>query len=143
MRHRLSSFSFDVPEEWGDITPDNDPTYPFTMALDGGIGVIQVSLAEWKGGPRPEIDEAKLAEMFASYCVSQGLDLQAETFQGQSPLGVGGRHISSKELFAAWYVSDGQNVALVTYVSQFPDEPASENELSVARRLVSSASFRG
>ncbi|MBK8545308.1 MAG: hypothetical protein IPL62_18320 [Caulobacteraceae bacterium] len=56
MRHRLSSFSFDVPEEWCDITPENDHSYPFTMALDGAIGVIQVSLGEWTAGPRPEID---------------------------------------------------------------------------------------
>ncbi len=141
MRHRLSSFSFDVPEEWCDITPENDPSYPFTMALDGGIGVIQVSLAEWTGGPRPAIDGSGLAEMFAKYCVTQGIELQAEQFVGASPLGVGGRHASSDELFAAWYLSDGQNVALVTYVSQFPNEPASEDELSVASRLISSASF--
>jgi hypothetical protein len=143
MRHRLSSFSFDVPEDWGDITPEDDETHPFTMALDDGVGVIQVSLAEWKGGPRPGIDGRQLTEMFAKYCVSQGLEVKSEAFEGESPLGVGGLYRSSEELFAAWYVSDGQNVALVTYVSQLPNDPASEKELTIARRLVRSANFGG
>lgn len=142
MRVQLSSFSFEVPEEWCDITPEDDPAHPFTMALDGGVGVIQISLAEWNGGVRPDITENRLRSMFAEYCRAHDLSIDGSAFSSKDVIGIGGSQLAVDEQFGAWYVSNGVNVALVTYVSQHPSEPGTRAEFEVAEHVVESACFR-
>jgi hypothetical protein len=138
MRFQLSSFSFDVPEEWCDITPEDDPLHPFTMALEHGIGVIQVSLAEWNGGERPFIKD-RLQSLLAEYCAAQDLTIEARVFSSDDVVGIGGNRSTAEELTGVWYVTNGVDVALVTYLSQHPKAPDTMAELGVAERFVESA----
>jgi hypothetical protein len=140
MRFQLSSFSFEVPEDWCDITPEDDPGHPFTMALEGGVGAIQVSLVEWKEGERVNIND-HLQSMFAEHCRAQGLAIEASAFKNGDVVGIGGSRSTATELTGAWFVTNGLNVALVTYISQHPKESATTTELDVAERLVASARF--
>src|SRR5215813_7707955 len=113
MRAQLSSLSFEVPEEWCDITPEDDPTFPFTMALNGGVGVIQISLAEWTGGERPDVTAGRLQSMFANYCEAQSLIIKASAFSNSEIAGIGGSRSTAEEFFGVWYVTNGAHVALV------------------------------
>lgn len=143
MRFHFSSFSFDIPDDWGDITPDDDPMHPFTIALDEGVGVIQFSLAEWKSGEFPTIADGQLRSMFEKYCEAQQLVTEASAFRKGRILGVGGRGSLEGDLVGAWYISDGANVALVTYLGGQPGTALTEAEFKVAERMVESADFSG
>jgi hypothetical protein len=141
VRVQLSNFSFDVPDDWCDITPEDDESYPFTIAREGGVGAIQFSFALWVGGKKPAIGAEKLHEMFARFCETQALPIECRSFNSAAGSAIGGSCITPEALSGAWYVSDGVNVALITFTSMDAADPESMSELVVAEGVVSSATF--
>jgi hypothetical protein len=49
---------------------------------------------------------------------------------------------SPSAVVAIWYLSNGTDIALITYTSLFPDDPATELELVEAKGIAGSTKFR-
>lgn len=139
MRFHFGHFSFDAPDDWGDITPEDDHTYPLTLALDDGVGVIQLSRAEWTGGRRPDISVEGLRSLFATYCKNQNIEVEPCSWDNAGVIGVGGRGTLGEDTVGIWYISDGADVVLVTYLGGEPNQASTELECEVAAQMVESA----
>jgi hypothetical protein len=135
----FASLWLDLPEAWVDVTDDLPPDSPPTLARPDGIGAIQFTVARYATGTVPQFSEANLREMLARQtAAATGLDIQAELVEGLHI--VGGTRVLEENALGAWYVSDGFNLAFVTYVGQGSAELV-EGEISDTRDIVNSIIF--
>jgi len=131
---------FVLPTGWFVITADLPSGSPPTRARPDGTGVIQFSVAHYAAGSAPHIDLSSLEKLFDDFCCRQGLQVDKRNVVGARRMVVSGIHSTSAELTAIWYVSDGRNLALVSYCANAPTGSVDE-ELVDAMTLVQSASF--
>jgi len=127
---------FDLPLGWADITDDLPEGSPPTLARSSGLGVIQFSIARHRGGTNPEITVDALRRLITDFCSRHSLkagDLD-ETVGSITRVGCVG--IATNETVAAWYLTNGHDITLVTYTSASPDARATAEELNQARGLV-------
>jgi hypothetical protein len=115
----FAGIRFEISEEWCDMTEDLDPEAPPTLARESGVGAIQFSVAKYvakyKGGARPSITETDLKEMLSGLLKANELhDVEPVPLQGGRCRGVGQITVRPDEIIAAWYLSNGADVALVT-----------------------------
>jgi hypothetical protein len=142
MRVSIAEVTVDLPEGWFDVTDDLPESSPITLAKSEGVGAIQFSIAKYREGPQPVIDTADLQRLLLAFGDSRGLGSPASVSKG---LGhnhfVSGDFGSTEEFVRVWYVSDGHDIALVTYVTQQPENKATIVELSDAQALIESLEF--
>ena len=125
---RLETFTVVAPQAWKDITETTEQNnMPFTLARDDGYGALQFSTAVYKSGQHPNITALTLDELRHDFANSKGFQDALDEMLLHTPLIVssGSYHVGD-DFVRVWYCSDGQNVALVTYVSEFGkqgDEP--------------------
>jgi hypothetical protein len=138
----FAGLRFEIPEDWMDISADLAPGSPPTLAPRAGVGVLQVSIAEYQGGSRPYVKESDLNALFRRFCEMHSLTgIQPSTLPAGSRLGVGGISNTDRETIAIWYLSNGTDVVLVTYTSLEPQNPATVKELARATEIVKSTEF--
>jgi hypothetical protein len=138
MKSEFGGLLLDVPGDWGDITPDEEG-YPPTLARDDGFGALQFSGATYESGEKPDIDEVALTQMFRNYCKGQTLNIAPERMKDAAVICVGGMDKGAEFLTAVWLLTNGMDVALVTYTSH--DCPEAYAELKIAQQIVASATF--
>ena len=104
--------------------------------------MLQFSVARYHSGATPDIDVGGLRKMLVEFGNAHGLGAPQRTSEGRGHNNfVAGDFLSSHERIAAWYVTNGKDVAFVTYVVQAPNDPRVDGELGDASALVSSLDF--
>ncbi len=139
-RYMLGGITFEAEAGWVDVTEDGEP---WTMTRgEEGIGALQFSLAFYKGGEVPNPTPQDLLAMVRDFGLQRelgpGFD---ETCRDLGSIKVAAAsHRSQGYFLRAWYVSDGANIALVTYTSEWE---VRDRELVQAERIVESLQFHG
>ena len=138
MRTDCGAFSADLPVGWVDTT---DANAPFTLSKQpDGVGALQLSIALYRSGVQPKVNTSVLLEWLQELAKSSSQEPAASVVQedGDLRLASGSFFLDSQTFARAWYVSDGANVAKVTYVCAKQDVGS---ELVEAERIVRSIRF--
>jgi hypothetical protein len=138
---QLAGLSFDLPAGWVDISNDLPPGSPPTLAREIGVGAIQFSVSRCEGGPEPMIDETDLEDMLREFCEQNAIPLSPGNIQTAVSHAVGGVSRSEDAVVGIWYLSDGQNVAMVSYFADATHAEAADQELADAEAIVRTTSF--
>jgi hypothetical protein len=133
-----------IPAEgWCDITDNLPSNTPFSLAKpQGGIGVLQISVATYKAGPRPRIDVKQLEDMLKEFLSANHLKSvdDVQFHYGQISY-VSADVINEHEFVRVWYVTDGSCVALITYLTSESDDFLLKHELLDASSMIQSIYF--
>jgi hypothetical protein len=136
----FAGMRFELSEEWCDITGDLDSGAPPTLAREDGVGAIQFSVAKYKSGVKPSITETALKNMLLDLFKSNQLaDVEPAILQGSRCFGVSATSAQTDEVIRAWYLSNGTDIALVTYTGT--GDPACQAELAEAEKLAKTLEF--
>ena len=132
----LGAFSISVADGWEDITATlDDADAPLTVADPiSGVGALQFSPAIYKGGRSPRVRPADLTAFLDEFASGHGLGAPFDRSSDSGAVAVEGASFrSGEDLIRAWYVSDGENVMLVTYVCEWGEREreASQREMAV------------
>lgn len=142
----FAGISICVKEGWFDITGDLPEGTPPTLARSaesGGVGALQFSTARYQSGATPHIDIAVLKDLLTDFARRQGwLPPMAMNVHTSGVQRVSADIVSAGDFIRVWYVSDGTNVALVTYVAE-AENPRIEPELRDAEQMLESIRFDG
>jgi len=141
-RVRLAGISVILPDGWFDVTHDLPEGSPYTLGKADGLGALQFSMAKYRSGTRPRITVQELRGLLYEFGQSHGL-VDAVTVReglGQN-IFVVGDFSSENEVIRVWYVSNSDDVALVTYVAQEPINSQVESELQDSEGIVASLDF--
>lgn len=142
MRVSIAEVIVELPAGWFDVTDDLPESSPVTLAKPDGVGAIQFSVAKYQGGLQPTIDDAALQSLLLTFGESRGLGSPGNTHKGEGiHRFVSGDFDLMDELVRVWYVSNGQDVALVTYVTQQPKNQMVAGELCDASAIIESLEF--
>ena len=141
MRVGFAGVAISLPDGWYDIT-DSSADGPSTLARSEGVGALQFSVAKYKSGVRPAVDQTALHLLLLNFGESRGLGIPTNISEGvgRSPFVVGDFG-SASELVRVWYVSNGLDVALVTYVTEQPFDTKVPEEIRSAQGIVESLEF--
>lgn len=138
MQVQFHGLRFDLPAGWTEITDDLPEGSPPTLARPAGCGAIQFSIATYRSGTDPRVTIENLRALLADFCSRKALDAgDIEESTGRVTT-VGCVAGAKDEVVAVWYLTNGQDVALVTYVSQTSD---CSEELEQAQDLVATIDF--
>ena len=120
-RTSFAGLTLVLPKHWSDITDSLGEGMPFTLARTDGIGALQFSVAHYKKGQLPNIDAKTLRNFLDGLFEGQGFGRPKNSSDwsiSDELAGVQGDHIDGAVQTRAWYVSDGRNIALVTYTTE-------------------------
>ena len=137
MRYDCGPITLEFPIGWFDTTTDD---LPFTLSKTDGVGALQFSIATYKEGSPPAIDVAALESMVVEFAKTNSLGPLRDQVQTQETLSLAAASFTADEhtYGRVWYVSDGWNLAKITYVcEQLPPQP----ELQEAEQIVGSLQF--
>ncbi|WP_192257398.1 hypothetical protein [Mesorhizobium caraganae] len=139
---QFHGITFDAPVGWEDITDDLPAGSPPTIAKASGVSAVQFSIAKYRSGKKPNADFGVLRSFMLEFCQKNGIDAKhiwAKKFTNTMCVGVLSK--TEKQVLSAWYLSDGNDFALVTYISFDEAQHLMDEELEEARTIVSSISF--
>lgn len=131
----------DLPNDWVDITESLPRGTPPTLAKPEGIGVVQFTVAKYSGGNTPKITIETLDGFIDEFFESKQLQRTEVSHDIGSNLCVSAISSEPDQLTRAWYVSDGTNIALVTYVCLDVNNKQVDMELNDASFIVKSIIF--
>lgn len=130
-----------LPSDWRDITDDLPDGSPPTLAKPDGVGAIQFSIARHQCGEAPHVDRAALQNLLENFCARHGFDCHPQA-EGHDNIQVVKSHaLADGELVAIWYVSNGADVVLATYVSQQAGSDETDDEWKEAEAVIGSLRF--
>lgn len=140
-RLEFGAFSIAVGEGWEDITATvNGEDVPFTVARsEHGVGAVQFSPAIYRGGRLPSVQLDDLRSMLTEFGEGRSLNggFDASQFSGDI-FGIGSSFRAADDFVRVWYISDGKNVMLVTYVCDWQQRLS---ELEECEKIVRSVQF--
>jgi hypothetical protein len=136
---RCEGFSISLAEGWNDITAtleDADP--PLTIADPvSGVGAIQFSPAIYKSGRLPRVSPNDLAELLDEFARKHKMGEAFDRSAHSGEVAIEGASFHAGGDFTrVWYVSDGKNLMLVTYVCDWDDREQEDSEREMAVRSV-------
>ena len=119
-----------LPEGWYDITDDVEAEdVPFTLARDDGVGALQFSTAFYRGGKIPNPSVEDLREMRHQLAAGQGATEVGDVVEATTPVRVSGASYRGHDgFFRAWYLSNGLDIALVTYSCEWEHRGLEQEE---------------
>jgi hypothetical protein len=138
----FGSLIAELPDGWLDVTDELPEGAPITLARQEGVGALQFTVAKYKSGARPNVAVADLKELLAQFAGSKGLGPPVEEHEGRGvhPYVSAGFRLDG-ETIRVWYVTNGRDVALVTYVAQDAETSRVHNELRDAARVIQTMRF--
>jgi hypothetical protein len=140
LRVSFAGLSVELATGWFDVTDDLSQPSPPTLAKIDGLGALQVSVAIHESGKHPEIDRAALRDLLDSFAAGQQLGRPANVLESTGQTCWIAADFTSQGVFIrAWYVTNGRDVALVTYTS----DAANRTELEEAGAMVDTMRFAG
>jgi hypothetical protein len=133
-------FSLYAPEGWADVTESLEiDNSPITLALPEGVGALQLSVAGYIRGEKPDPRPGQLAEMLKEFGQSRGLGPPNQvTMQAGRISKAAGSFSDDGDFVRVWYLTDGLHFAMVTYVCEMGCESL---ELDTCEHIVSSLEF--
>lgn len=134
---------FDLPAQGADITDDLPKGSPPTLARPSGVGVIQFTTAIYRAGVNPEVTTQDLRNLVVDFCGRHSFHPGEFEERTDRVSRVGCVVEGADDLTAVWYVSNGRDVALITYSGSGSDEFSATDELRQARQLVATIEFEG
>jgi hypothetical protein len=137
-RVAFGGLALDATPGWTDITDDIEgDDKPFTLAKPDGVGALQFSPALYRGGAVPSPSANDLLEMVREFGHGRRLgEPLDEALQEGRPASAGASYHSDSDFVRVWYVSDGSNIALVTYVCERGHEEAELEECEQVVRTI-------
>jgi hypothetical protein len=131
-----------LPNEWLDVTQDRPSSSPATLARPDGIGALQFSTAKYRSGARPNVTREDLKELLVEFFVSRQLGQPANVREREGKmLSLSGDFDGLGEFIRTWYLTNGRDVVLATYVTQESKGERVLMELSEAETIVASISI--
>jgi hypothetical protein len=128
-----------LPPNW---SSEPNPDGPFAVhSGPAGVGVLQISFAEYSGGRRPDPTPKDLMELASNSGEKLGLAV-LQSYSGKCLLGYygtavfgRGEGVQSDEAFCnqIWFLSDGLDFVFVTF---FASSTPPEQEFHDAQRIV-------
>jgi hypothetical protein len=115
--YKIGGLQITAPADWLDVTDEiEEPDPPFSLARPDGVGAIQFSVAEFRGGKQPGITLDALNKLLTDFAQSRELGRSFDLMCRREPLLTAAMSFDADGRFwRVWYCSDGQSVALVTY----------------------------
>jgi hypothetical protein len=145
-RVTFEDLSLHAPQRWRDITDTLAPGTPPTLALEDGIGALQISVGLYMAGKDPHIDAKTLERLLYEFEDTHGFPrvTPAAAWQGESNhiFGITCNYPSESEFIRIWYASDSRNIAFLTYVAApLGRNDFIDDELEEAHGIACSLSF--
>ncbi|MBZ9659695.1 hypothetical protein LB523_11635 [Mesorhizobium sp. ESP-6-4] len=140
MRIQFYGITLDLPDEWEDITDDLPNKGPPTLAKTSGVGALQFTIARYSGGEKPNADFDVLRSFMIQFCQNNHIaadHISTQKFGNIMCAGVLSTTID--KILSVWYLSNGNDFALATYLALESDLVS--KELEEARAIISSISF--
>ena len=141
---RVAGVTLHAPPTWRDITADLPPRSPWTLAKADGVGVVQFTVAQYRAGAEPRIGAPELSDMLDEFIATNDLSTAVARSEGVT---TAGNHFARAdcgglaERVVVWYVSNGRDSAVVTYVTLEPSSPSVAAELEDAYSMVDRLEF--
>ena len=133
----FAGMNLELPsEEWKDLT---EQTGVNTLAKEDGIGALQFSVATYQSGTRPGVDRTALREMLVDFFERKELGTPATFLDRKGRMtSVSADCRRDGEFIRVWYLSDGDNVVLATYLTSETRDARLIDELRDADQIVAS-----
>jgi hypothetical protein len=129
-------------EGWVDISADLPLGSPATLARETGVGALQFSVAKYESGAKPAIGEKELKRFFFNFCQEHSFErIEPSAKWSGTSLCVYGIRRTSGEVVAIWYLSNGTDIALITYTCLQQEDAVVTKELAEAQVMVESVEF--
>jgi hypothetical protein len=141
---RFAGVNLHAPPTWQDITADLPPRSPWTLAKADGVGVVQFTVARYRSGPEPQIGAPELRVMLDEFVATNDLAPAVARADGVTAAGNDFARADCwgpVERVVVWYVSNGRDSAVVTYVTLEPSSPSVAAELEDAYSMVDRLEF--
>lgn len=144
MHAQLGPVLLDLVNGWADVTDDvesaNDPPWTLAKQSAEACGSLQFSFALYRGGPIPEMSPEELGQFVREFGETHALGKVSDEVEESAPLRLAAATFSNDEwMVRAWYVSDGPNLAKVTYTAGVADDFAAE--LAECEQMVRTIGF--
>lgn len=130
-----------LPNGWVDVSDDMPEGTPPTLAKPDGVGALQFSVGRYRSGADPQVSPDDLEAMLKDFADTRSLGVAVDVERGKSQSHyIGGSFLHGDDLIRAWYLTNGSDVALVTYVAMAASSDAAA-ELADAGTIVRSIDF--
>lgn len=130
-----------LPNGWVDVSDEMPEGTPPTLAKPEGVGALQFSMGRYRSGAHPQVSPNDLDAPLKEFADTRSLGLAADVERGKSASHyVGASFLNGDDLIRAWYLTNGCDVALVTYVVAAASGDAAA-ELADAGTIVRSIDF--
>ena len=119
-----------LPEGWADMTSELSSGPEFTLGRPTvGSGALQLSIALFESGVPPMPSSSDLLQMAMDFGTSRkfGPALDEVMVDGSPSLAGVSFHVDA-DFVRVWYVSDGWNFALVTYICEWNQRHLEEKD---------------
>ncbi|MEZ4373464.1 MAG: hypothetical protein R3B07_21770 [Polyangiaceae bacterium] len=137
----FATLKLKLPATWRDGTQDGEDLPP-TLVREQGVGSLQFSVARYASGEAPNMTLADLRELLSARIARHGLQSKALTEHSRATrMSVRGRCWDSDVACSLWMLSNGSDIAFVSYVFIREDGEPSAEELSEAEAIVNSIEF--
>jgi hypothetical protein len=139
-RLTFGGITLEAAPGWKNITGElEEPNPPFTLAKSDGVGALQLSPALYRHGPIPAPTTDDLLEMAEKFGSQRNLGHPFDQGAHQGAISSAGVSYHSRDDFIrAWYVTDGRNFALITYVCKWGLET---EELAECEEMIKGIQF--
>lgn len=143
---KFANIYVDLPDGWLDVTDDLTGDAPPTLSRgERAIGALQFSTARYIRGAKPRFDRQVLQSLLRDFEEAHGFspvktlsefnDADAKNF------GVYADYPELGNFTRIWYVSDGDNLVLITFVAEQSDSDELADELREAHLIAKSIVF--
>lgn len=130
-----------LPAGWLDVSDDLPEGTPPTLAKPNGVGALQFSVATYRSGVRPDVAPDGLDELLEEFAATRELGPATDVERGEAAARyVGATFLNACDLIRAWYLTNGSDVALVTYVAEAASVDVA-GEVAEAGAIVRSINF--
>ena len=141
-RVSLGATTIVLADGWFDITDDLPEGSPYTLGKPDGVGVLQFSTAQFESGNRPLIQTEDLRNLLTDFAQSRELGEPRSVSDGRGTHAfVCGDFGTDAETVHIWYVSNGRDVVLATYLAQTSSDRRVALELRDTAAMISSLDF--
>jgi hypothetical protein len=139
-RLRFPGFSILVDPRWSDTTQSlQDPNAPFTVEdREKGVGALQFSAALYRSGECPAPTPQALLDLVKDFGRRRNLGSPSDAVMFQEKVvGAAASYRIKGDFVRVWYVSDGKNILLITYLSEWAKRFQEKKEYERIPREVS------
>lgn len=129
--------AFQCPQHWDDITDEVDgDDVPITIAdFESGVGALQFTIALYKEGELPQLDESLIREMLLDYAGELGLGTAVDVSPHTGKLeGIKATYQINDDFLVLWFLTNGTSLIMATYNCEWTNRNV---EYSVVEEIMS------